>query len=132
MIFDVKMDFTQKARFVAGGHMKNPPQSITYSSIVSRDSMRIAFLLAALNDVDILATDIGNAYLNALPREKVYSTAGPEFGSELQGKRVLIVHALYGLNVKRCGMVITPCKHFATTRFYFMLSRSQRMATSSY
>ncbi len=35
MIFDVKMDFTRKARFVAGGHMTDPPQSITYSSVVS-------------------------------------------------------------------------------------------------
>jgi hypothetical protein len=53
--------------------------------------------LAALNDVPILATDIGNAYLNANPREKVYTTAGPEFGNELQGKSVLIERALYGL-----------------------------------
>jgi len=65
MIFDVKMDFTRKAIFVAGGHMTNPPSAITYSSVVSRDSVRIAFLLAALNEIDLLATDIGNAYLNA-------------------------------------------------------------------
>lgn len=97
LIFDVKMDFTRKARFVAGGHMTNPPQEITYSSIVSRDSVRIAFLLVALNGVDLLATDIGNAYLNALPREKIYTTASPEFGAELQGRHVLIVQALYGL-----------------------------------
>jgi hypothetical protein len=97
MIFDVKMDFTRKARYVAGGHMTDPPATITYSSVVSRDSLRIAFLLAALNDIDILATDIGNAYLNAYPREKVYTTAGPEFGLELQGKSVLIVRALCGL-----------------------------------
>jgi len=44
MIFDVKMDFTRKARYVAGGHMTDPPASITYSSVVSRDSVRIAFL----------------------------------------------------------------------------------------
>ncbi len=85
MIFDVKMDFTRKARFVAGGHMTNPPAAITNSGVVSRDSVRIAFLLAALNDVDLLATDIGNAYLNAPAREKVYTTAGPEFGPELEG-----------------------------------------------
>jgi len=97
MIFDVIMDFTRQARFVAGGHMTNPPTSITYSSVVSRDIVRIAFLLAALNDVDLLATDIGNAYLNAPAREKVYTTAGPEFGPELVGKSVLIVRALYGL-----------------------------------
>jgi hypothetical protein len=50
-----------------------------------------------LNDVDLLAADIGNAYLNAPTRERVYTTAGPEFGAELQGQPVLIVRALYGL-----------------------------------
>ncbi len=44
MIFDVKMDFTRKARYVAGGHMTNPPSSLTYSSVVLRDSVRIAFV----------------------------------------------------------------------------------------
>jgi hypothetical protein len=107
MIFDVKMDFTRKARFVAGGHMTEPPASITYSSVVSRDSVRIAFLLAALNDVNLLSTDIGNAYLNARPRERVYTTAGPEFGAELQGKPVLIVRALYGLKTSGAAWIQT-------------------------
>jgi hypothetical protein len=30
MIFDVKMDFKRKANFVVGGHMTDPPPSITY------------------------------------------------------------------------------------------------------
>ena len=66
MIFDIKMDrqFTRKARYVAGGHTTDPPFSITYSSVVSRNSVRIAFTLAALNDVEIRADDIGNSYLN--------------------------------------------------------------------
>ena len=34
VIFDVKMDFTRKARFVAGGHTTDTPASITYSSVV--------------------------------------------------------------------------------------------------
>jgi len=51
MIFDIKCDFTRKARFMAGGHWTNAPDSITYSSVVTRDSVRIAFLLAALNSV---------------------------------------------------------------------------------
>ena len=53
LIFDVKMDFSRKARFVAGGHVTAPPTSLTYASVVSRESVRIAFLLAALNDLDI-------------------------------------------------------------------------------
>jgi len=65
------MDFTRKARYVAGGHMTDPLSTLTYSSVVSRDSIRIAFMLAALNNVQLLAADIGNAYLNAPTREKV-------------------------------------------------------------
>ena len=64
LIFDVKMDLTRKARYVAGGHLTDPPASLTYASVVSRESVRIAFLIAALNDLDILAGDIQNAYLN--------------------------------------------------------------------
>ena len=64
MIFDIKMDrrFTRMDRYVAGGHTTDPPSSIAYSSVVSRDSVRIAFTLASLNDIDIRAADIGNAY----------------------------------------------------------------------
>ena len=103
MIFDVKMDLTRKARFVAGGHLTEPPSSITYSSVVSRDSVRLAFLLAALNGLNIMACDIGNAYLNAPCREKVWFVAGPEFGSR-QGTVVKVVRALYGLKSSGASM----------------------------
>ena len=77
--------------------MTDPPATPSYSSVVSRGSVHIAFMLAAPNDVDLLAADIGNAYLNAPTRERVYTTAGLEFGAELQGQSVIIVRALYGL-----------------------------------
>ena len=48
IIFDVKMDFTRKARFVAGGHMTDAPSSITYFSVVSRESVKIAFLICGI------------------------------------------------------------------------------------
>ncbi len=44
-----------------------------------------------------MATDIGNVYLNADTKQKVYMTAGPEFGAELEGHQVIIIKALYGL-----------------------------------
>ena len=97
IIFDVKMDFTRKARYVAGGHTTEAPVGICYSSVVSRDSVRIAFLVAALNDLDILATDIGNAYLNAPCREKIWFEAGLECGHANKGKGMKLVRALYGL-----------------------------------
>ncbi|MGH3053585.1 MAG: hypothetical protein ACRDL7_01240, partial [Gaiellaceae bacterium] len=76
MIFTVKMDFTRKARLVAGGHKTDPPTTLTYSSVASRDSVRLAFLLAGLNDLDVALADIGNAYLNAKTKEQVYAIAG--------------------------------------------------------
>jgi hypothetical protein len=94
-VFDVKMDLTRKSRFVAGGHMTTTPVQ-TYSSVVSRDSVRLAFLIAALNGLDLQACDVGNAYLNAECREKIWFVAGPEFG-EHQGKVIIVVRALYGL-----------------------------------
>ena len=96
MIFTVKMDLTRKARLVADGHRTDPPKDMTFSSVVSRDSVRIAFLLAALNDLDVLAADVQNAYLNAGTNEKLYIIAGKEFGNNA-GRPALIVRALYGL-----------------------------------
>ena len=80
MIFDMKMDFTRKAQFVAGGHLTD--SSVTYSSVVSHDSVRIAFLIAALNGLDVMACDIRNAYLNAPCREKVWFVGGTENGND--------------------------------------------------
>ena len=99
IIFDVKFDLTRKARLVAGGHKhKNVPAYETYSSVASRESVRIAFLIAALNNMNILSADIGNAYLNAPCRERVHVTVGPElFGQVHAGKTAVIVRALYGL-----------------------------------
>jgi hypothetical protein len=59
MIFDVKMeDFRRKARFVAGGHTPDTPHAMTSASVVSRESVRVALTLAALNDLDFKMTDI--------------------------------------------------------------------------
>jgi len=98
MIFDIKMDgkFTRKARLVVDGHKTRPPSSITYSSVVTRDSVRIALTIASLNSLEVSACDIGNAYLNAQCREKLWTVAGPEFGSE-KGSVMIIARALYGL-----------------------------------
>ena len=63
---------------------------------MSRESIRIMFLIAALNDLQVLSTNIGNVYLNAPNREKVYAISGKEFGSRA-GQTVIIVRALYGL-----------------------------------
>ncbi len=89
LISDVKTNLTRKVRLVADGHLTDP-------SVVSRESARLAFMLAALNDLDVRAADIENTYLNAKCKEKVHTVCGPEFGT-MKGKRARIARALYGL-----------------------------------
>ena len=98
MVFDIKMygRFTRKARLVADVHTTSPPSSITYSSVLSRESVKIVFLLSSLNDLDIFSCDIGNTYLNAKFREKLWKESGTEFGTE-KVMVMIISRALYGL-----------------------------------
>ncbi len=96
MVFDVKMDFTRKARWVLDGHRTPAVDGCTYAGVVSRESVRIMFTYAALNGLDICAADILNAYLQAPSSQKDYIVCGPEFGLENVGKKALIHRALYG------------------------------------
>ena len=96
IIWDVKMDFTRKARWVLDGHKQADPEGCTYAGVVSRESVPIALTYAALNGLDVFAADIRNAYLQAPSSNKDYIICGPEFGIENQGEVALIHRALYG------------------------------------
>ena len=96
LIFDVKMDFTQKARWVKDGHLSPDAIDSNFAGVVSRKSVRIAFTYAALNGLDICATDIKSAYLQAPTSEKNYVICGPEFTLEYQNRIGVIKRALYG------------------------------------
>jgi hypothetical protein len=65
---------------VADGHLTDIPLEFVYSGVVSLRGLKIVLFLAKLNHLEIWATDIGNAYLEAFTTEKVYFIAGPEFG----------------------------------------------------
>ena len=84
MMFDINMGegFRRKACMVAGGHMTEAPESLTYSYFVSRDSVRIALTVYALHGLKVLACDIQNYFLTAKCRYKCCTLAGPEFGSD--------------------------------------------------
>ena len=77
MICDIKMDFTRKAILVAEGCRTPNPVTSTYSGVVSRESVRIAFTYAALNGLDVWAADVKNAFLQAPYSEKYYTFCGP-------------------------------------------------------
>ena len=96
LIWDLKMDFTRKARWVKDGHRTPDPTTSNYAGVVSRESVRIAFTYAALNGLDVFAADVQNAYLQAPTSEKHYIICGDEFGIEHRGKVAIITRALYG------------------------------------
>ena len=52
--------------------------------------------MAALNDLEVKAADIQNAYLTAPVPEKIWTKLGPKFGAGVR-KVAIIVRALYGL-----------------------------------
>ena len=97
MVFDINMeDFRHKARLVVGGYMTMATTAIAYASVVSRETVRIALMIAALNDLEVKSGAILNAYVQATVTQKVWITLGPEFGKDA-GKTAVIVRALYGL-----------------------------------
>jgi hypothetical protein len=96
-VYDVKHDLRYKARLVAGGHLtQDVGAEDAYSSVISLKSMRLALAVGEANGKVPMVGDIGNAYLEAFTKEKVYFIAGPEFG-EREGHTLVIVKALYGL-----------------------------------
>lgn len=60
IIRDIKLgeNFRRKSRLVGGEHTSNTPVTLIYSSLVSRESMRISLTLSALNRLELLACDI--------------------------------------------------------------------------
>ena len=96
IIFDLKMDFTRKARWVKDGHKTPDSSTSSFAGVVSQDSIRIALTHAALLGLPVIGADIRNAYLQAPSSEKHFIICGPEFGIENEGRVALIWRALYG------------------------------------
>ena len=96
LVFACKHDGRHKARLVAGGHLTADPVDSIYSGVVSTRSLRLTIFLSKLNNMKIWGADIGNAYVEATPNEKLFIVAGPEI-EELQGHILVIHDVLYGL-----------------------------------
>jgi hypothetical protein len=114
-VYAVKHDGRHKSKAVAGGHLTETPTESVYSGVVSLRGVRLIVFLSELNELELWQTDIGNAYLEAKTKEKVYVIAGPEFGKELEGHLLVIVRALYSLktsglrwHVTKIGLKLSP------------------------
>jgi hypothetical protein len=82
---------------MAGGHLTKAPATITYASVVSRETVHLTLTFVSLNDLEVKVGDVLNAYITAPVKEKVWTILGPKFGLD-SGKNAEIVCALYGLN----------------------------------
>src|SRR6056300_413537 len=112
IVFACKHDLRHKARLVAGGHLTGEPVESVYSSVVSLRSIRLTAFLAELNQLELWGADVGNAYLEAETKEKVFIVAGKEFGDRA-GHILIIKKALYGLKTsgKRYHEKFSDCMH---------------------
>jgi Reverse transcriptase (RNA-dependent DNA polymerase) len=96
MVFDCKFDGRRKARLVAGGNHTVVTSEDVYSGVVGIESVRTILALTAMDsDLQVIAADVGNAFLYGKNREKTMIKAGPEFGP-LQGKLLIVEGGWYG------------------------------------
>ena len=62
-VFDTKFDGSRKARLLAGGHREaDVSKEEAYSGVVSMETIRVVFVLAALNDLEVCAIDISTVF----------------------------------------------------------------------
>ena len=79
LVYEIELDgFCRKVWLVAKGHMTEAPAVTTYASVVSRETVRIVLTIAALNDLEVKASDVQNAYLTGPCAEKIYTRLGRE------------------------------------------------------
>ena len=81
---------------MAEGHTTEATSSIKYFSVVSRDSFRLEFTIAALNGVDFMSCNLEKAYLNTMCREKIWFEGETKCGED-KVKVLVFIRALYGL-----------------------------------
>jgi hypothetical protein len=96
MVYGVKHDGIHKSRYVAGEHLTDPSEESVYSGVALLRGICLTVFTAELKRLKLWGVDVGNAYLEARTREKVYIVAGGEFGA-LNGHTLILVKALYGL-----------------------------------
>ena len=72
-IFDVKVDGQHKTRLVANGHFTTTTAKSVYSGVLSLRGLRAFLFIGVLDGMEFWATDIENAYLEALIVRKFVS-----------------------------------------------------------
>ena len=94
--FDVKFDGRRKARFVAGGRLTDDQGEDAYAGVIAPEALRLGMFVPVNNNLQVVAADIGNAYLHAKTGENLCTILGEEDGS-LSGVVLVFDKGWYGL-----------------------------------
>ena len=70
--------------------MTEAPASIMYASVVSRETVRIALMIVALNYLEVKLGDILNMYVQAPVTEKLLTTLGLEVSKDARKTAVIV------------------------------------------
>ena len=76
MLYNVKMDFTRKGRWVKDGHCTSNLEASSYAGAVSRESIRIMVTHDILHGVAAFTANVCKVYLQAPTSEKHYILCG--------------------------------------------------------
>jgi hypothetical protein len=112
LVFDVKLgkNFRGKARYCAGGYKTGAPASVTYITIVSRDSVRILLTIAALSELEVMSADVQSVFSTAPNKEKCWMVAGPELGSVEVKTLALYGRSYMAEQLSKNGLPINHCR----------------------
>ena len=93
----MKHDLRHKARLVILGNRVDLLNLPTRATVVKGFSVRLLDIIAHRDNLKILCGDIGNAFVMAHTKEKVFTVCGKEFGPDRVNAKAVIDKALYGL-----------------------------------
>ena len=92
----MKPDLHFEARLVCDGSKVDPRGLSTRATVVKGISVCLLDIIADVQNLDVLVGDIGNAFIQAKTKEKIYTQCGNKF-CDRTGCIALIMRALYGL-----------------------------------
>ena len=95
LVFDMKITINYKERYIESKHFTGVPRSMTYYSIVSRDTCKIAYIMAALNIPSIQKENTQNTFLEEPMKNKIFFYDVYYQKSDKE-KVVVVVQELYG------------------------------------
>ena len=112
MVYDVKLDLTHKTRIVCDVCQVDHRGLLTRATVVKEVYVRLLYIIADSQNLEITTGDIYNAFIQAHTKGKNYTKFRPKFGNRA-GSIAIIVRALYGL--------ITSAERFRTKLADFLL-----------